>query len=235
MTNPEAMHDAFGLATSGCGGSDGGLVVLPHKFGGCAGPDPGLPDPSWPNNPLSQCRNNLAWCKANDARVQLLLKDLSTCQPGGFSPTIDCCDASGGAGFYYCESDKICVEPNYGKSLQYACAILAHELAHALDECESGTDCGHYKNPDGTINCSGLACTEVNAYNREGECCKGGLRRQDNESYCDCIKRSAEASIGFFPECGDPGQYIGLPFDPNCFDPFESPCPMEAELCVAGT
>jgi RHS repeat-associated protein len=144
----------------------------------------------------SSCNSTVDVAKKTNAKIKAILAEMKrrNCpDPGPICR--DCCSVQEQAqnrGAYLDVTSKvvhICSNKyrNAGQIIQ----ALAHELIHALDDCK-GTK---------WEDCEERACSEIRAYDCSGECAKGGVHYQENESYTDCIERVATASTLADPKC----------------------------------
>jgi RHS repeat-associated protein len=125
---------------------------------------------------IATCQNQLASCQTTDPVVQDLQQRIQQCQqnrtPGYVAPSITCGAVPGGGagGGYDCANHMIYIDPKLDNN-RNRCISLAHELSHALDDCENGGNCAidiHIPgDPDdnGSVrSCWSDACTEIRAY-----------------------------------------------------------------------
>lgn len=146
---------------------------------------------------LQECYDAISHCRTSDPGTRSIIKQIidNDCQV----PSLVCkeCD-HGDPGEYDCKWNAIEICPNNIDFYPGFCEAVRHELIHSLDAC-----LGLYCNFEWRVGifaanqnrCYKKACTELRACALSGECCSGGTRRQVGETYEDCIRQCARASI----------------------------------------
>ncbi|MGD9689273.1 MAG: RHS repeat-associated core domain-containing protein [Phycisphaerales bacterium] len=212
---PIRNRDQYGLAS--CDTCD--QTTKPSR------PDDRPPQPRQPTS-FEQCQANLKNCLNNDTGVAQQLQRLSACQQRSAYRMngVFCASCPPGVqGGYDCRTRTIIM--CMGQTGAGTCETLRHELQHAIDDCLGLLPCPGGNAPSAT-DCIFLACSEIRAYNRAGQCCPGGSHYKPGVSYSDCIRKAATISLSVFG-CPSPGQTVE-DMMLTCFDPCESPCPDEA-------
>lgn len=141
---------------------------------------------------LAQCRADLRWCNLFDQAVAQMTAALAA--SGCPRPPRSCTNlvtyCRGNLALFSCKGASkgsifICAAAQVSRD--DVCRSLAHELSHALDECRHRSAC--------LDNCNLIACTEIRACSRSGECCTGQPSRLPLESFPQCVARCATASL----------------------------------------
>jgi inner membrane protease ATP23 len=101
-------------------------------------------------------------------------------------------------GFYDKNLGVVICENNISPKVDKLTKTLLHESIHAFDYCNTkldGDDCLH------------VACTEIRANNLSGQCEYNEEIKRGNLKFFRqkplCIKRRAELSLQFMPQCKD--------------------------------
>jgi len=194
---PVRLRDPDGLCARGCGSPKVSASLI------------GVGDVPW-----LMCMSHVRECMQNDPVVMALWARLAVCAAGNPNfhlPSIDCRFIgtldSRREGQYYCDRHEIVMNP-WEPGTYAGCSVLAHEISHAVDDCEWGGNCAL------TQDCDAIACSEIIAANRSGQCCNA-------PDYAKCVNDGALRSVGD-TRC-DAGSVRRNWAD--CFEPTESPCP----------
>ena len=119
------------------------------------------------------------------------------------SVSCECCNFSG---YFSPSSGNMTICYNNTPDAGYIIETVVHELIHAYDNC-TGTN---------RNDCESRACSEIRAANYDGGCRRGGGFRKPNESYRDCVRRSAIGSVESTRTCGSGETAVDAVFN-RCF------------------
>lgn len=119
------------------------------------------------------------------------------------SVSCECCNFSG---YFSPSSGNMTICYNNTPDAGYIIETVVHELIHAYDNC-TGTNWN---------DCESRACSEIRAANYDGGCRRGGGFRKPNESYRDCVRRSAIGSVESTRTCGSGETAVDAVFN-RCF------------------
>ena len=164
----------------------------------------------------TNCRSIIRLVKEQNKKIREMFHLISNARQENGAPCrvpgfiCECCPNADGkrdSSLFRPSDKKIRLCYNNARNATALIETIAHELVHALDDC-NGISWG---------SCNERACSEIRAMDIAGSCRLGGKHRKRGESYKACIRRNAAHSTAGGKGCGDGTGAVNAVFE-RCFN-----------------